>query len=102
MVYNKAMKTTLDMPDPLFRQMKIAAATRGVTIKDLVVSALEKELNVNTHFAPTASIKSPLQEAEREALWASFAQLNKLAPSANAPINSALDEFLLDKDARGF
>ena len=36
------MKTTIDIPDALFRQAKIRAAERGVTLKTLLVEALER------------------------------------------------------------
>ena len=38
------MKTTIEIPDPLFRQAKVAAVKRGVTLKKLLVSALRNEL----------------------------------------------------------
>ena len=38
------MKTTLEMPDGLFRRAKSTAAQRGQSLKQLVTTALEKEL----------------------------------------------------------
>lgn len=38
------MKTTLEIPDPLFRQCKAIAAIRGQTLKDFVTAALRKYL----------------------------------------------------------
>lgn len=38
------MRTTIDLPDPLFRRMKEVAAQRGSTIKELVEHAVEQEL----------------------------------------------------------
>ena len=38
------MKTTLEMPDELFRRAKVTAAHRGQTLKQLVTVALEREL----------------------------------------------------------
>lgn len=35
------MKTTLDIPDDLFRQIKIKAATDGRKLKDMVTEGLE-------------------------------------------------------------
>ena len=34
------MRTTVDIPDPLFREMKIRAASEGTTIKDMIVEAV--------------------------------------------------------------
>jgi hypothetical protein len=39
------MRTTIDIPDPLFRRTKALAAMRGSSIKELVVRALEREVN---------------------------------------------------------
>ena len=38
------MKTTLEIPDPLFRQTKATAAYRGESLKDLVADALRAYL----------------------------------------------------------
>ena len=38
------MKTTLEMPDELFRRAKATAAQRGQSLKQLVTVALEREL----------------------------------------------------------
>ena len=37
-------KTTLEMPDALFRRAKAAAATRGQSLKQMVIRALERDL----------------------------------------------------------
>ena len=38
------MKTTIDVPDTLYRRLKIRAAESGVTIRQLVVQGIEREL----------------------------------------------------------
>lgn len=38
------MRTTIDLPDPLFREAKAVAALRDQTLKDVVVRALQREL----------------------------------------------------------
>ena len=38
------MKTTLDIPDPLFRQAKARAALRGVSLRQYVAEALEEKV----------------------------------------------------------
>ena len=38
------MKTTLEIPDPLFRKAKSKAAERGQSLKQLVTEALEEKL----------------------------------------------------------
>jgi hypothetical protein len=37
------MRTTVDLPDALFRLAKATAAVRGVSLKDLVTTAIERE-----------------------------------------------------------
>lgn len=41
------MKTTIEIPDPLFRRAKSKAAERGQTLKELVAKALREELAPN-------------------------------------------------------
>ena len=48
------MKTTLEMPDELFRRAKTTAAQRGQSLKQLVTVALERELAGPTPGARTA------------------------------------------------
>ncbi len=38
------MKTTLELPDPLFRQAKATAAARGQSLKDFVTEALREKM----------------------------------------------------------
>ena len=38
------MKTTIEIPDPLFRRAKSKAAERGQTLKELVTEALREKL----------------------------------------------------------
>jgi len=42
------MKTTLEIPDPLFRKAKSKAAERGQTLRQLVTEALQEKLAANT------------------------------------------------------
>ena len=42
------MKTTIEIPDPLFRKAKSKAAERGQTLKELVTEALQDKLAANT------------------------------------------------------
>ena len=38
------MRTTIDLPDALFRKTKATAAMRGSSMKDLIVRAVEREV----------------------------------------------------------
>jgi hypothetical protein len=42
------MKTTLEIPDLLFRKAKATAAERGQTLKQFVTEAVQEKLAVNT------------------------------------------------------
>ena len=50
------MKTTLEIPDPLFRRAKSKAAERGQTLKQLVTEALQEKL---ARGAPNARPSEP-------------------------------------------
>lgn len=41
------MRTTIEMPDAVFKELKILAVSRGVTLKALVLSAVERELKTS-------------------------------------------------------
>lgn len=47
------MRTTVDIPDPLFRRLKSTAALRGCSVKELVIRAVEGELNAEKGKQPT-------------------------------------------------
>lgn len=38
------MKTTIDIPEPLYKRAKIHAVERGITLKEVVLASLEREL----------------------------------------------------------
>ena len=38
------MRTTVDLPDPLFREVKATAARQGMLLKDYVAQALQEKL----------------------------------------------------------
>lgn len=48
------MKTTIEIPDPLFRKAKSKAAERGQTLKELVTEALEEKLAASARKARSA------------------------------------------------
>ena len=41
------MKTTVEIPDPLFRRAKSKAAERGQTLKEFMTEALQEKLATN-------------------------------------------------------
>jgi hypothetical protein len=38
------MRTTIDLPDPLFRELKALAAKRGLSLKTVIQAAVEDEV----------------------------------------------------------
>ena len=46
------MRTTLDLPDDLFRKLKARAALMGTTVKDLLTSYVESGLRQSSRPAP--------------------------------------------------
>ena len=57
------MKTTIEMPDDLFRKAKAVAALRGQSLKQWLTDLLQKEIGV----ASMAPESAPGKETEREA-----------------------------------
>ena len=58
------MKTTIDIPDPLYRQVKIKAFERGSSLRDLMINSLRREIGLET--APAGA---PLLAREERALY---------------------------------
>jgi hypothetical protein len=58
------MRTTIDLPNDLFRQVKSKAALRGETLKEFVRAAVEKEISAA---APASSfrVKLPLIRSKK-------------------------------------
>ena len=57
------MRTTVDIPDPLYRRLKATAALRGSSVKQIVIHLIEKELRVPS--PKKGRIKLPLIESDR-------------------------------------
>jgi hypothetical protein len=73
------MRTTVDLPDPVFRRLKAAAALRGLSLKEMVLRAVENELQANQ--AKKRKVKFPLIRSKE--------------PGALSLTNSQIDEILL-------
>ena len=48
------MKTTVEIPDTLFRQAKATAAQQGISLKELLTDALREQLRRKTGGGPSA------------------------------------------------
>jgi predicted lipoprotein len=71
------MKTTIEMPDDLFRRAKAVAALQGLSMKDWLTNLLRKEVGAGT-MAPSSD-----QAREQEA-DAFIQELNQLASDISA------------------
>ena len=58
------MRTTVDMPDPVFRKMKATAALRGVSLKEFLLSAVEHEM-ANKQAKKDYTVRLPLIRSKR-------------------------------------
>ena len=53
------MRTTIDLPDPLFRELKAVAARRGSSLKNVIRAAVEEEIRKSERSAGRR-VKFPL------------------------------------------
>lgn len=60
------MRTTLDLPDDVMRRAKITAVERGSTLRQLVIDALQRELNTLAP-PPRRRLEKPLLELAPDA-----------------------------------
>ena len=84
------MKTTIELPDVMFRQAKALAAARGVTLRRFFTEALEEQLRRCTSGNPTASAEPPwmagfgaladLSDENRRVLEGIEEEFEKLSP----------------------
>ena len=58
------MRTSIDLPDDLFRQLKILAASRCVTLKTLVQRAVESEVARARAQAPRRRLRFPILDSK--------------------------------------
>ena len=67
------MRTTFDIPDEVFKKVKLKAVDEGVSLKDVVTRALEREVR-----SETISAKERKQRAER--LFSAFDRARNQQP----------------------
>jgi hypothetical protein len=54
------MRTTVDIPDPIYRQLKSRAAVQGCSVKQLILQGVEMELRGASGQRNKARISLPL------------------------------------------
>ena len=71
------MRTTIDIPDPIYRRLKAVAALRGSTVKEIVLKLVENELAGPS--PKKRRIRPPLIESDRPgSLHLTNAQINEI------------------------
>ncbi len=63
------MRTTLDLPDTLYRRAKLVALERRTTLKALIASGLEKELGITSSDKTKRLKQAPVRLAEDSPLY---------------------------------
>ncbi len=79
------MKTTLDIPDPIFRQAKARAALRGVSLRQFVSEALEEKV-CGPASVRTGSVQPPWMRG-----FGALADLHQETREVNARIAEAFE-----------
>ncbi|HEB10151.1 MAG TPA: hypothetical protein ENI06_02930 [Spirochaetales bacterium] len=59
------MRTTIDLPDKLFRRVKAAASLRGVTLKEFISRSVEQQLNGSELAEEGQFVQLPLVSSEQ-------------------------------------
>ena len=85
---NANMRTSIDIPDPIFRHLKARAALEGSTLRDLVLTLLERGLTAN--LPPSGALTPATTDLPSVRLGAPMAlSANSLS---NASLSALLDE----------
>lgn len=79
------MRTTLDLPDPIFRDLKSRAAQQGLKLKELVQQYVVEGLRRGNNDEVVPPVRSPLPNF-RPAMHV------KIPSLTNAELNAILDE----------
>ena len=61
------MRTTVDIPDPLYRHLKSTAALRGCSVKDLILPGVNAELEHSKSTARRKRVRLPMFESKSRA-----------------------------------
>jgi hypothetical protein len=56
------MRTTIDLPDPLFREVKATAARKGMLLKQFITAALIREVAGEAYGASAAEHEQKVSE----------------------------------------
>ena len=62
---NVFMRTTIDLPDGLFRKMKAISSLKGLSLKKFITQAIEHEVEANAANLDSRRISLPLVPSKR-------------------------------------
>lgn len=86
------MKTTIDIPDSLYKKAKILAIERGQTLKQVVLDSLEAELKTPKNSAKVA--KEPKSYGANRKLLPDFARLQAAGAFRPKPGDRDISELI--------
>jgi hypothetical protein len=66
MVIGETVKTTLEIPDALFRRAKSVAAERGISLRQLITEAVQEKLRTTFQEKPWMKHMGKLKPLRRE------------------------------------
>ena len=90
------MKTTIDIPDPLYKKVKIRAIERGQTLKQIVLISLERELE-----APQVIEEAPASYWAKRKLLPEFEAAQKAGAYRPKPGDRDITDLIsADRDGR--
>jgi ribosomal 50S subunit-associated protein YjgA (DUF615 family) len=78
------MKTTIDIPDDLFREAKSRAALEGIKLKELVAEALREKLRAPVAKAQRRRTKFPIIHSKRTDAPVTLEQVTQAIEALNA------------------
>jgi hypothetical protein len=59
------VRTTVDIPDPTYRNLKARAALQGCSVKELILRGVEAEMNGGKHGETKGRVALPLIKSKR-------------------------------------
>lgn len=59
------MRTTVDIPDPLYRELKMRAAREGTSVKEIILRSVVSSSQRLTSATPRKKLKFPLIESKQ-------------------------------------
>ena len=59
------MRTTVDIPDPMYRELKIRAATEGTTMRKIILEGLDQRLRESEPRETLQRLRLPLIRSKR-------------------------------------